>query len=143
MRSSGSQSRGPDLSADLTVAVRCPSVEKTSSDGNPAPAANDVGVKDNRRNAMATATIQLEDRVTDFISKPRKMLINGKWVEAASGKTFPTYNPATGEVLARVARVIVRTSSAPSRPPAPPLTPVRGQESQLQSVAALSGNLQT
>jgi phenylacetaldehyde dehydrogenase len=31
------------------------------------------------------------------------MLINGKWVEAASGKTFPTYDPSTGEVLARVA----------------------------------------
>ena len=31
------------------------------------------------------------------------MLINGKWVDAASGKTFPTYNPATGEVLANVA----------------------------------------
>jgi phenylacetaldehyde dehydrogenase len=54
---------------------------------------------------MATAlpTIQLNDKVAEFISKPRKMLINGKWVEAASGKTFPTYNPATGEVLARVA----------------------------------------
>ena len=31
------------------------------------------------------------------------MLIDGRWVEAASGKTFPTYNPATGEVLAQVA----------------------------------------
>jgi phenylacetaldehyde dehydrogenase len=31
------------------------------------------------------------------------MLINGKWVEAASGKTFPTYNPATGDVLANIA----------------------------------------
>ncbi len=31
------------------------------------------------------------------------MLINGKWVDAASGKTFPTYNPSTGEVLAHVA----------------------------------------
>ncbi len=31
------------------------------------------------------------------------MLINGKWVDAASGKTFPTYNPATGEVLSNVA----------------------------------------
>jgi len=31
------------------------------------------------------------------------MFINGKWVEAASGKTFPSYNPATGEVLAQVA----------------------------------------
>jgi phenylacetaldehyde dehydrogenase len=54
---------------------------------------------------MATAlpTIQMNDQVAEFISKPRKMLINGKWVEAASGKTFPSYNPATGEVLARVA----------------------------------------
>ena len=31
------------------------------------------------------------------------MLIGGQWVEAASGKTFETLNPATGEVLARVA----------------------------------------
>jgi len=31
------------------------------------------------------------------------MLIGGRWVEAASGKTFSTYNPATGEVLAQVA----------------------------------------
>jgi phenylacetaldehyde dehydrogenase len=31
------------------------------------------------------------------------MLIGGRWLEAASGKTFPTYNPATGEILAQVA----------------------------------------
>jgi phenylacetaldehyde dehydrogenase len=31
------------------------------------------------------------------------MLIDGKWVNAVSGKTFPTYNPATGEVLAQIA----------------------------------------
>ena len=31
------------------------------------------------------------------------MFIDGKWVAAASGKTFPVYNPATGEVLAQVA----------------------------------------
>src|SRR4030081_743578 len=46
---------------------------------------------------------QIHPQVADFIEKPRKMLINGKWVNAASGKTFPTYNPATGEVLAQVA----------------------------------------
>src|SRR5277367_4736359 len=44
-----------------------------------------------------------EGKVSSFVSQTRKMLINGKWVEAASGKTFATYNPATGEVLARVA----------------------------------------
>jgi acyl-CoA reductase-like NAD-dependent aldehyde dehydrogenase len=36
-------------------------------------------------------------------SGPKKLLIDGKWVEALSGETFPTYNPATGEELAQVA----------------------------------------
>src|SRR5713101_1016371 len=52
---------------------------------------------------IAVSPIQIDSRVSDFIGKPRKMLIDGKWVNAASGKTFPTYNPATGEVLAQVA----------------------------------------
>jgi phenylacetaldehyde dehydrogenase len=46
---------------------------------------------------------QIHPQVVDFIEKPRKMLIDGKWVHSASGKTFPTYNPATGEILAQVA----------------------------------------
>ena len=33
----------------------------------------------------------------------KKMLIGGKWVDAASGKRFETHNPATGELLATVA----------------------------------------
>ena len=33
----------------------------------------------------------------------KKMLIDGKWVDAASGKKFETHNPATGELLATVA----------------------------------------
>ncbi|HET6248810.1 MAG TPA: aldehyde dehydrogenase family protein [Tepidisphaeraceae bacterium] len=32
-----------------------------------------------------------------------KMLIDGKWVDSASGKTFETLNPATGQVIANVA----------------------------------------
>jgi phenylacetaldehyde dehydrogenase len=52
---------------------------------------------------IAISPIQIDSRVSDFIAKPRKMLIDGKWVNAASGKTFPTYNPATGEILAHVA----------------------------------------
>ncbi len=31
------------------------------------------------------------------------MLINGEWVDAASGRTFETLNPATEDVLASVA----------------------------------------
>jgi phenylacetaldehyde dehydrogenase len=46
---------------------------------------------------------QIHPQVVEFIDKPRKMLINGQWVNSISGKTFPTYNPATGEVLAQVA----------------------------------------
>ena len=52
---------------------------------------------------MQTATIQVDERVSRFVTTPRKMLINGTWREAASGKTFQTYNPATGDVLAEVA----------------------------------------
>lgn len=54
---------------------------------------------------MATAMkiVPPGDNVSDFISRTHKMLINGKWVEAASGKTFPTFDPATGEVLSQVA----------------------------------------
>ena len=53
---------------------------------------------------MATAvSTNIDPHVASFITERRKMLINGKWVEAASGKTFPTYNPATGDVLANIA----------------------------------------
>jgi len=50
-----------------------------------------------------TSPVQVDPRVADFVSKPRKMLINGKWLDSVSGKTFPTYDPATGEVLAKIA----------------------------------------
>ena len=50
-----------------------------------------------------TSPTQIDSRVHQFLDKPRKMLIDGKWVDSVSGKTFPTYNPATGEVLAKVA----------------------------------------
>ena len=53
---------------------------------------------------MATTVVsQIQNSVSEFVAKPRKMLIGGQWVGAVSGKTFETYNPATGEVLARVA----------------------------------------
>jgi aldehyde dehydrogenase (NAD+) len=33
----------------------------------------------------------------------KRMLINGEWVRSASGKTFETINPSTGDLLATVA----------------------------------------
>jgi aldehyde dehydrogenase (NAD+) len=49
---------------------------------------------------MATAT---EPRRTARKTFQTKMLIDGKWVDSQSGKTFPTINPATEEVIAEVA----------------------------------------
>ncbi|HZU68468.1 MAG TPA: aldehyde dehydrogenase family protein [Ktedonobacteraceae bacterium] len=42
-------------------------------------------------------------RIPFLRQQPVKMLIGGQWVEAASGKTFDTINPANGQVLAKVA----------------------------------------
>src|SRR5258708_13347482 len=49
------------------------------------------------------ALITSDPAVTKYVSMPRKNLINGKWVDAVSGKTFPVYDPSTGDVMARVA----------------------------------------
>ena len=46
---------------------------------------------------MSTETIAIP-RIND-----KKLLINGKWVDAASGKNFETLNPATGDTICRVA----------------------------------------
>jgi len=48
-------------------------------------------------------TVTLDRSVEEFIGAPRQLFINGQWSDAASGKTFETPNPATGETLARVA----------------------------------------
>ena len=38
-----------------------------------------------------------------FLGQPRRLLIAGQWMEAASGKTFSVFDPATGEELTQVA----------------------------------------
>jgi len=48
-------------------------------------------------------TVTLERNVEEFLGTPRQMFINGQWADAASGRSFETPNPATGETLARVA----------------------------------------
>src|SRR4051794_22311200 len=47
---------------------------------------------------------QIDQRARDFVARDHHMLIGSDWVEAASGQTFETYDPATGDVLARVPR---------------------------------------
>lgn len=53
--------------------------------------------------AVSDTAIQIAPEVQQFVDETRQMLIDGKWVDAASGKTFEVYNPATGEVMAHVA----------------------------------------
>jgi len=53
--------------------------------------------------ATAVSTPSISSNVSSFVSRKQKLLINGKWVDSASGKTFASYNPATGQVLANVA----------------------------------------
>src|ERR1700689_200281 len=48
-------------------------------------------------------TVTVDRTVEEFTAAPSKLFINGQWVDAASGKTFETPNPATGETLASVA----------------------------------------
>jgi phenylacetaldehyde dehydrogenase len=48
-------------------------------------------------------TVTVDRSVEEFTAAPRKLFINGQWTDAASGKSFETPNPATGETLARVA----------------------------------------
>jgi aldehyde dehydrogenase (NAD+) len=55
---------------------------------------------------MATATSK-KPRTGGAVKPPRvqykQLFINGKWQDSASGKTFETLNPATGEVICKVA----------------------------------------
>src|ERR1700723_655926 len=50
---------------------------------------------------MATATSSIQEHMT--VHTATQLLINNQWVPSESGKTFPTYNPATGEEIAQVA----------------------------------------
>ena len=51
----------------------------------------------------ASLKAAIPQELRDWLAKPRNLLIDGKWVEARSGKTFDVHDPATGELLARVA----------------------------------------
>jgi phenylacetaldehyde dehydrogenase len=46
---------------------------------------------------------ELDYRVQDLVGKTGKLLIDGDWVEAASGRTFETFDPATEASLGSVA----------------------------------------
>jgi phenylacetaldehyde dehydrogenase len=53
---------------------------------------------------MATLTVdpRVSGSTAEFVSSRHMMYIDGRFAHAASGKTFPVYNPATGEVITHV-----------------------------------------
>jgi phenylacetaldehyde dehydrogenase len=67
---------------------------------------DDEGLISNHR-AGVTMSAVMKDFPTSvnqqFLATPKKMLINGKWVPALSGKTFEVVDPSTGQPIARVA----------------------------------------
>jgi phenylacetaldehyde dehydrogenase len=42
--------------------------------------------------------------VRSFLSQPHRLWIDGQWVAAASGQTFPVENPANGDTISQVAK---------------------------------------
>ncbi|MED1471005.1 aldehyde dehydrogenase family protein [Bacillus salipaludis] len=51
---------------------------------------------------MPNQLLKISSKVTEFLKGIKRLYINGEFVESFSSKTFETYNPATGEVLATV-----------------------------------------
>ena len=52
------------------------------------------------------ATIAIDPRISgataDFVTRSHQMYVDGRFVTAASGKSFPVFNPATGDVITEV-----------------------------------------
>src|SRR4051794_34585090 len=62
-----------------------------------------ASLKPRRTSLMATATASKARTVKPPKVKDQPLFIGGKWLDSASGKTFPTINPATGETICQVA----------------------------------------
>jgi len=52
---------------------------------------------------MSTPAVANVSELPFLDGRPKKLLIGGEWVEAAAGRTFPSINPSTGQVIAEVA----------------------------------------
>ena len=79
-----------------TASPRRSSARTTKTSGN----GNGNG---NGRASTSSVIHEVSPAVTAWLAKPKQNLINGKWVSAASGKTFDVFNPADASVLARAA----------------------------------------
>ncbi|MEW9674081.1 aldehyde dehydrogenase family protein [Ammoniphilus sp. 3BR4] len=52
---------------------------------------------------MSTTTlVSIHSKAAEFISAPKKMMINGRWMDSFTGERTEILNPATGEVITTV-----------------------------------------
>ncbi|MBJ8348894.1 aldehyde dehydrogenase family protein [Antrihabitans sp. YC2-6] len=52
--------------------------------------------------AVISSPAGLDSRVVEFVSRPKQMYVDGQWIDALSGATFETLDPATGEAITTV-----------------------------------------
>ena len=50
---------------------------------------------------MAT-TLEAASHAARFLEQPKRMLVDGEWVESRDGRTLEVYDPALGEVIDHV-----------------------------------------
>lgn len=81
--------------------------------------------------------------------RPKQLFIDGDWTPAASGKTFQTENPSTGEVLAELAegdkadvdRAVAAARRAFDEGPWSRFTPMQRQRVMLRLAALIDANI--
>lgn len=52
---------------------------------------------------MSTTTVQLNEKVVEYLKSPKQLFINNRFVDSVSGETFDTFDPSTGKKIASVA----------------------------------------
>ena len=57
----------------------------------------------NGHGGISTSQPGVSAQVSTWLAKSHQHLINGRWVNSASGKTFDVFNPADGSIIASVA----------------------------------------
>src|SRR5262249_25367962 len=60
------------------------------------------GSQRNGQKSTKRSTPRISSSVANWLKRPKLNLIGGKWVPAASGKTFDVFDPADASVVARV-----------------------------------------
>jgi phenylacetaldehyde dehydrogenase len=53
--------------------------------------------------STAASAVRPSGLAHDFLSRPKQLYIDGKWVNSTSGETFPVYDPATARQISAVA----------------------------------------